>query len=122
MVYHTGKSVCAIPLTQYDPAIGSIREKVLVSVEREVLLIEISFQMQHVPHAHETGIVGSRKVAGIVCEYTGEGIPTEQWTFGVHTAFTSILHRRQGTPVFFQREGQGWCDQKYNHTDGQETK
>src|SRR5262245_45860186 len=68
VVYYTGKSVCTIPLAQFDPSIRPIREKILVGVKGQVLLIEIGFEMEHVAHADKAGIVWPGKVAGIVRE------------------------------------------------------
>ena len=32
----------AVPFRQFDPSVGAVREKVLIGVEREVLLIEVA--------------------------------------------------------------------------------
>ncbi len=59
--------------------------------------------MKHVPHAYETDIIGSCKVAGVVRKHTGEEIPTQQWAFSIQRVLTSLFHGRQGASIFFER-------------------
>ncbi len=100
IVLHTSQGIGGVPLAQLNPSVGAVREKVLVSVEREILFIEIGFQMKHVPHAYETAIVGSCKVAGVVREYAGEEMPAEQWAFGIQTLSPACFIDGSGRPYF----------------------
>ena len=64
-IEHAGEGEGAVPFRQLDPSVGAVREKILIGVKREVLLIEVRFQVQHVAHADESGIVrpgGERRI------------------------------------------------------------
>src|SRR5690242_900507 len=56
----TGQGIGHIPLAEYDPPVRAIRKEILISVEGEVLLVEIDLEVGHVTHAHEAGVIGTR--------------------------------------------------------------
>nr|WP_143838486.1 hypothetical protein [Nitrospira cf. moscoviensis SBR1015] len=113
MAEHAGERIGPVPFAQFDPPVRPVGEKILVRIERQVLLVEIGFQMEHMAHSHQTGIVGPGGKRTIRREGAGEEIAGKERFFDFSTI--GIIHGGERTSVLFQ----GRCLWDIDHEEDQ---
>lgn len=109
-----------IPFRQRDPAVGAVGEKVLIRVKREVLFVEIGFEMQHVAHSHEARIVRSGGKAGVFDEGTRQQVSAEERFLFLPGFVVRFVHGRERSTILFESMGRWWSIGQEWEAAGQE--
>ena len=104
MAKYAREPIGAIPFTQFDPALRTVGKEVLICVEREVLFVQIGFQMEHMTKSDETGIVGPSREGRITREDASEEVASDETFFGSCCHFLRIIHGWERASVLFQRD------------------